>query len=93
MVIVPQFGRDKYILPLHQPFSNSTLDPLTSFLLILIVVRSVEQPVSGPNGLEMFHVSVGAAKNPRDRGLTLYTVSAQLSFGTFQSPKPTSGIS
>lgn len=42
VVVVPEFGRDEDLRPLHQPVLDGALDPLTGFFFVLIVVCAVE---------------------------------------------------
>jgi hypothetical protein len=51
VVVVPQFGGDKDVLALHQPFLDGALDAQAGLVLVLIVVGPVEQAVALFDGL------------------------------------------
>lgn len=55
VVVVPQFGGDEDILPLHQTVSNRASNPFTSFSLVLIIVCTIEEPIASFYGLEKLH--------------------------------------
>jgi len=46
VVVVPELGRHEDFLTLHKPFVNGTLDALPGFLLVGIVICTIEQPVA-----------------------------------------------
>lgn len=89
---VIQFRGDKNIFTLHDTLIYRAFDPLTCLLLILVVVCAIEESIAGFDGLEKFSQSLHPVLM-NDKRLTLYTVSAAVSLGTFQRPKPTRGIS
>jgi hypothetical protein len=91
VVVVPELRRDEDVLALDEPLLNRPTNALSGLLLVLVVVCAIEQPVADLDSLELrqslYHRRVCLAGN-----LTLYTVSAAWSAGTFQRPKPTSGM-
>lgn len=46
VIVVPKFCGDKHFLAFHDSFVNGTLNALTSFFLILVVVCSIKKPVA-----------------------------------------------
>lgn len=52
VVIVPEFGDDKVVLALDEAFVDSTLDALSCFFLILVVVSTVKETVAYFDGLD-----------------------------------------
>lgn len=51
VVVVPQFGCDENVLALDDAFFDGSLDTLAGFLLVLVVVCTVEQTIPNFNGL------------------------------------------
>lgn len=91
MVVVPELCGDEDVFPLDDAFFDCATDPLASFGLVLIVVRTIEETIADFDGLHS-EVSSCAPPLPLATLLTLYTISAALLAGTFQRPKPTRGI-
>ena len=46
VVVVPKLRGDEDLLTLYETPINRTLDALTSFFLVLVVVRPIEEPVA-----------------------------------------------
>lgn len=53
VVVVPQLGGNEDILALHETLLNGSLDTLTGLLLVLVVVSTVEEAVTGLDGLRI----------------------------------------
>ena len=51
VVVVPELGGDKDVLTLDEALADGALDTLASLLLVLVVVRSVEESVTSLDGL------------------------------------------
>ena len=51
VIVVPQLGDDEDLFTLDEPFFDGTLDALACFVLILVVVCTVEQAVADFDGL------------------------------------------
>jgi hypothetical protein len=51
VVVIPKLRGDKDILTLYKSLLDSALDTLASFLFVLVIVCSVEESVSGLDGL------------------------------------------
>lgn len=51
VVVVPQLGGDEDVLALYKAFLDSSLDTLAGFLLVLVVVRPIEQTIPNFDGL------------------------------------------
>lgn len=51
VVVVPELGGDEDVLTLDEALADGALDTLTSLLLVLVVVRSVEESVTSLDGL------------------------------------------
>jgi hypothetical protein len=51
VVVIPKLRGDKDILTLHKSLLDSALDTLARFLFVLVIVCSVEESVSGLDGL------------------------------------------
>lgn len=52
VIVVPKFGGYEDLLALHETVIDGTLDALTSFLLVLVIICSIEEPVTRFYGLE-----------------------------------------
>lgn len=51
VVVVPQLGGDEDVLSLDETFINGTLDALTGFLFILVIVCTIEETIANFDGL------------------------------------------
>lgn len=51
VVVIPNFGGHKDIFAFDQPFADGSADALAGFLLVLIIVGAIKQPVSRFDGL------------------------------------------
>lgn len=51
VVVVPQLGGDEDVLTLYKALLDSSLDALACFLLVLVVVSTIEQTISDFDGL------------------------------------------
>jgi hypothetical protein len=51
VVVVPEFGDDEDVFALDESFVDSTLDALSCFFFVLVVVRTVEETVAYFDGL------------------------------------------
>lgn len=51
VVVVPQLGSDEDFLAGDEAIGNGAADSLASLLFVLVIVGSIEQPVSGFDGL------------------------------------------
>jgi hypothetical protein len=52
VVVVPELGDDKNVLTLDESFVDGTLDALSGFFLVLIVVSTVKKTVAYLDGLD-----------------------------------------
>lgn len=46
VIVVPELGGDEDILTFHKAVLDGALDALTSLLLVLVIIRSIEQSVA-----------------------------------------------
>ena len=51
VIVVPRFGDDKDVLTLDESFVDGTLDALSCFFLVLVVVSTVKETVAYLDGL------------------------------------------
>ena len=51
VVVVPEFGDDKDVFALDEPFLDGALDALSCFVLVLVIVGAVEEAVACFDGL------------------------------------------
>lgn len=52
VVVVPELGDDEDVFTLDESFVDGTLDTLSCFLFVLVVVSTVEETVSYFDGLD-----------------------------------------
>lgn len=51
VIVVPELCGDENLLALHEALVNCALDTLTSLFLVLVVIRSIKEPVARLDGL------------------------------------------
>ena len=51
VIVVPKLRCDENLLTLYETLVNCSLDALASLFLVLIVVRSIKEPVARLDGL------------------------------------------
>lgn len=98
VIVVPQLCGDEYVFTLNQSLLDSSANTFSSLFFVLIVVCTIEETI--PDFDCLLRAINGVSHSPYVFScvytlvpLTLYTVSAAVSLGTFQSPNPTRGIS
>jgi hypothetical protein len=58
VVVVPELGDDKDVLSLDESFIDGTLDTLSCFFLVLVVVSPVKESVAYLDGLDAVSLSL-----------------------------------
>jgi hypothetical protein len=58
VVVVPELGDNKDILTLDESFVDGTLDALSRFFLVLVIVSTVKETVANFDGLDAVSLSL-----------------------------------